>query len=224
MTVLVVAAHPDDEALGAGGAIVRHVREGERVSILILADGVTSRDPSAAHESELARRRAAAMAAAEILGADRPRFLDLPDNRLDTVAMLDLARAVEDEVRRVQPHTVYTHHAGDLNIDHRSTHEAVMTACRPVPGGVVRTVLCFETPSSTEWRAPSTATAFIPSWYVDVAATLSAKLSALTAYDEEMRAWPHPRSLEAVEHLARWRGASIGVEAAEAFVLARHWR
>ncbi len=222
MTVLIVAAHPDDEALGAGATIARHTRAGEAVSILFLADGVSSRDPEGDHEAELGRRHSAAIAAARILGANTPRFLDLPDNRLDSVAMLTLARAVEEEVERIRPNTVYTHHAGDLNVDHRSTHEAVMTACRPVATSSVNTVLCFESPSSTEWRSVAATAAFNPTWFVDVGDTLEMKLAALSAYEEELRPWPHPRSLEAIEHLGRWRGAIIGSTAAEAFVLARH--
>ena len=222
MTVLIVAAHPDDEALGAGGAIVRHTRAGDDVSILFLADGVSSRDPEGDHVEELGRRRSAALAAAHILGANTPRFLDLPDNRLDSVEALTLAQAVEKEVERVRPRVVYTHHAGDLNIDHRCTHEAVMTACRPQPSLGVVTVLQFETASSTEWRAPSSFSAFQPDWFVDISSTLDIKLRALEAYSEELRTWPHARSREALEHLARWRGATIGREAAEAFVLGRH--
>ena len=222
MTVLIVAAHPDDETLGAGATIARHARAGEEVSILFLADGVSSRDPDGDHVEELSRRRSSAIVAASTLGANPPQFLDLPDNRLDSVAMLSLARAVEEVVERIRPDTVYTHHAGDLNVDHRCTHEAVMTACRPVSTCPVKTVLCFELPSSTEWRSAAAAPGFDPTWFVDVGQTLELKLAALSAYEEEMRPWPHPRSLQAVEHLARWRGATIGSTAAEAFVLARH--
>ena len=220
--MLIVAAHPDDEALGAGATIARHTQSGEKVSVLFLADGVSSRNPEGDHEEELNRRRSAAIVAAGILGAKRPTFLDLPDNRLDRVPMLTLARAVEEEVERIHPSTVYTHHASDLNVDHRCTHEAVMTACRPSATSPVDTVLCFESPSSTEWRSAAAAPAFNPTWFVDVRDTIETKLAALAAYEEELRPWPHPRSLEAIEHLARWRGATIGSTAAEAFVLARH--
>lgn len=222
MNVLIVAAHPDDEALGAGGTIARHTRAGDEVSILFLADGVSSRDPEGDHVEELGRRRSAALAAARILGANTPRFLDLPDNRLDSVATLTLTQEVEREIERVRPKVVYTHYAGDLNIDHRCTYEAVMTACRPQPTSGVVTVLHFENASSTEWRAPSGFAAFQPDWFVDIGSTLETKFRALEAYSEELRAWPHARSREALEHLARWRGATIGREAAEAFVLGRH--
>ena len=120
-----------------------------------------------------------------------------------------------------QPSTVFTHHPGDMNVDHRCVHEAVVTACRPQPGNLVKTLLLFEVPSSTEWQTPWTAPVFAPNWFVEISQTLERKLAALDVYAAEMRPWPHPRSLQGVEHLARWRGASSGVDAAEAFVLAR---
>ena len=220
--VLVVAAHPDDEALGCGGTIAKHAVGGDEVVVVFLADGVTSRQPSTDHTAGISRRQNAARSAASILGIRDVRFGDLPDNRLDTVPMLSIARVVEAIIREVGPTTVYTHYAHDLNVDHRLVHEAVMTAVRPQPGSGIATVLTFETPSSTEWRSPQSAPAFSPNWFADITDTLDVKLLALDAYEEEMRPWPHVRSREAVEHLARWRGATIGRQAAEAFVLARH--
>ena len=227
--ILIVAAHPDDEVLGCGATIARHARAGDRVHILILADGVSARAGTsdagtgggAACAAALDARAASARAAAGILGAQPPRLLGLPDNRLDALPLLDIVRQIEAVMAELRPQVVYTHHAGDLNIDHRIAHQAVMTACRPQPGAVCRRILCFEVPSSTEWQTPRAADAFVPDWYVDVHTTLEHKFEALRAYADELRPWPHPRSLEAVEHLARWRGASIGVDAAEAFMLAR---
>ena len=222
MTVLVVAAHPDDEALGCGGTIARHAAAGDDVVVVFIADGVTSRAPDEDRSAELERRQEAARAAAAILGVRDVRFGDLPDNRLDTVPLLSVAQAVEAVVRDVGPTTIYTHFAHDLNVDHRLVHEAVITAVRPQPGAAVTTVLTFETPSSTEWRAPGAGTPFAPDWFVDITDTLDLKLRALDAYAEEMRPWPHPRSREAITHLAHWRGSTVGRIAAEAFVLARH--
>ena len=217
--VLVVAAHPDDEVLGCGATIARHTAAGDRVHILILADGVGARQGNHGNTSQTRVR--AAEAAAAILRAEQPRLLDLPDNRLDSSPLLDIVQRVEAVVTEVKPKILYTHHAGDLNIDHRITHQAVMTACRPVPGACWRRILCFEVASSTEWQTPSAADAFLPNWFVDVTETLTHKLDALQAYAAELRPWPHPRSLQAIEHLARWRGANVGLEAAEAFMLAR---
>lgn len=223
MKVLVVAAHPDDEVLGCGGAMARHAAAGDEVRVLILAEGATSRRTKRA----LARDRAAlaslgraAKLAARRLGGARVELERFPDNRMDGVELLDVVKAVERRVAAFRPEVVYTHHAADLNVDHRVTHQAVLTACRPLPGSSVARILCFEIPSSTEWQAPA-AGVFAPDWFVDISSTLPAKLKALQAYSSEMRPWPHPRSLRAVEHLARWRGASAGLEAAEAFVLAR---
>ncbi|HJU50434.1 MAG TPA: PIG-L deacetylase family protein [Pseudogulbenkiania sp.] len=218
-SVLVVAAHPDDEVLGCGGTIAAHVARGDEVHVAILAQGLNSRGPASAEA--FAHLHAAATRARTILGASTLALFDYPDNRLDTVALLDLVKEVERLIEQHQPSRVYTHIASDLNIDHRRTHEAVITACRPVPGHPVDSVLCFEVPSSTEWVPAASGMPFVPNWFHDITATLDKKLAALEAYATEMRLFPHPRSLEAVRHLAAWRGASVGFGAAEAFVLAR---
>jgi N-acetylglucosamine malate deacetylase 1 len=221
--ILVVAAHPDDEALGCGATLARAARKGAAVHIAFLADGVGAREPTAAGVGrELGARRAAAEQAARILGARSAEHFDFPDNGLDTVPLLEVARVVEGLVAKYSPDTVFTHHAGDLNVDHRRAFQAVATACRPQPGYPVERILCFEVPSSTEWQPPGAgAIAFSPQLFVDVTQEMGTKRLALEAYAAEMRPWPHPRSYEAVEHLAHWRGASVGCEAAEAFVVAR---
>lgn len=219
--ILVVAAHPDDEALGCGGTIARWVDEGAEVHLAFMADGIGARIPGPEEERALHQRRDAANSAANILGATSVKFDDLPDNQLDSIPLLDIAQGVEALINRYQPETVLTHHAGDLNIDHRRVHQAVMTACRPQSGHPVKTLLCFEVMSSTEWQPACTSIPFEPHWYVDISTTLDRKLAALDAYSEEMRPWPHPRSIKAVDYRARWHGATIGCEAAEAFMLAR---
>lgn len=224
MTTLILAAHPDDEVLGCGGTMARLAAEGHAVHVVIAAEGATSRDATrdrAARADDLSALAAAAREAGRILGAASVEILDLPDNRMDSLDRLNIVKTVEAVVARLQPHTVFTHHAGDVNIDHRRLHEALVTACRPQPGHSVRRLLFFEVPSSTEWQPPGSAPAFQPSVYSDISRTLALKRRALEAYASEMRPWPHARSLEAVEHLARWRGASAGVEAAEAFVMGR---
>ena len=221
--VLVIAAHPDDEVLGCGGTLLKLARAGAEIHLAFLADGIGARNPDPAQrQAELDQRRAAARAAADILGAASIHFDALPDNRLDSIPLLDLTQRVEALIARHRPTTLLTHHVGDLNIDHRRTHQAVMTACRPQSGHPVRTLLCFEVPSSTEWQPPGSGTPFTPNWFVDIGATLDGKLAALAAYAAEVRDWPHPRSREGVQYLARWRGATVGCEAAEAFMLARH--
>lgn len=218
-TVLVIAAHPDDEVLGCGGSIAWHAARGDQVHVAIMAQGLFSRGTPA--EAEQAALRSACKNANAILGVASLECFDLPDNRLDSLDLLDIVQQVEALVQRHQPGVVYGHWSGDVNIDHRLLHEAVVTACRPQPGHPVHTLLFFEVASSTEWQIPHSAPAFLPNWFNDISQTLDAKLRALDAYAMEMRAWPHPRSVRALEHLARWRGATVGVDAAEAFVLGR---
>lgn len=222
--VLVVAAHPDDELLGCGGAVAKHAAAGDPVHILIVAEGATSRSPhrdARDHSSELSRLRDAAVRAAAAVGAKTPIFGMLPDNRLDSVDLLDVVKVVEGVVERVRPGVVYTHHGADLNVDHRIVHSAVLTACRPLPETGVRAIYAFETVSSTEWASAALGEGFWPTHYVDVTPYMAQKLKALSCYDMEMRPAPHARSLENVAALAHVRGMSVGVAAAEAFMVLR---
>ena len=223
-SVLVVAAHPDDEVLGCGGTIARHADAGDQVQVLIVAEGATSRQQQRDRlqaGDELSTLAQAAQTAGSILGAAGVELFDLPDNRLDSLDRLDLIKRIEQHIDHHQPQVVYVHHAGDVNVDHRRLHEALVTACRPTPGHPVRRLLSFEVASSSEWQPPGSAPAFQPNWFVDISVQWQRKREALVAYASEMRPWPHARSLEALEHLARWRGAQVGVEAAEAFCLLR---
>ncbi len=220
--VLAVAAHPDDEILGCGGVLASHAARGDTVHIVIVAEGTTSRaarrEPEG-REPELTALKAAALRAASTIGAEEPRLLGLPDNRLDTLPLLDIIKPIEAVVEAVAPEIVYTHHTSDLNVDHRIVHQAVVTACRPLPGSPVRAVYAFETVSSTEWQ--SAGDAFRPQRWVDIEPFLHLKVRALEAYAAEMRPFPHARSLEAVEALARVRGAAAGLKAAECFMVVR---
>ncbi|MGO8755128.1 MAG: PIG-L deacetylase family protein [Gallionellaceae bacterium] len=221
---LVIAAHPDDEVLGCGATIARLAAEGWAVHVLIVAEGSTSRnavrDP-AMHEGKLSDLAKCAEAANRILGSASLKLNSLPDNRMDGVELLDIVKLVEAEIDRRKPCLVLTHHAGDVNIDHRVLHDAVIAACRPQPQHPVKNLLFFEVPSSTEWRPAASGMYFAPNYYYDVTAYLEKKLEALRAYAPEIRSFPHPRSIEATEHLARWRGATVGYHAAEAFMLGR---
>ncbi|WP_392534983.1 PIG-L deacetylase family protein [Nostoc sp. C117] len=222
--ILVVAAHPDDEVLGCGGAIAKHTQQGDIVHVLILAEGATSRTPQRDRKKlqhELSALAEVAHQASEILGVTSLTLHDFPDNRMDSCDLLDIIKVIEQEIVQYQPEIIYTHHIGDVNIDHCRIHQAVVTATRPMPGSTVKTLLFFEIASSTEWQTPGSARAFVPNWFVDISETLSLKREALAAYESEMHPWPHARSVEALEHLAHWRGASVGVEAAEAFILGR---
>ena len=215
-----VAAHPDDEVLGCGGFIAARVKSGDEVDVTFLSDGVTSRDKNLGI-SEIEARRIAARSASNVLGVKDVSFGDFPDNKLDSVPILEVIKTIEAVVKRVRPSIVVTHFGGDLNIDHRIVNQAVLTACRPTANQVVKQVIFFEVPSSTEWQVPTEGQAFVPNWFEDISQTLELKVKALMMYEHELREWPHPRSVKAVEHLAHWRGASCGVDAAEAFVLGR---
>lgn len=223
-SALVVAAHPDDEVLGCGGTMARLADEGWAVHVLILAEGATSRDPSRNREaqteslSELAR---CAHAAADRLGVAGLELGDFADNRMDGGELLDVVKRIEATIARVAPSRVLTHCGADVNVDHRIIHDAVIAATRPKPGAPVRELWFFEVASSTEWRPPTSLSSFTPALYVDISSTLDRKLAALADYAPEMESFPHPRSIEAVRHLAHWRGATVGVAAAEAFEVGR---
>jgi len=221
--IAVIAAHPDDEVLGCGGTIARLANEGYSVHILLMADGESSRGgiEQSIDPSLLAARNTAADNACNILGCRSVEMLNLPDNRLDGLDLLDIIKRIEAFIEHYCPTTILTHHAGDVNIDHRIVHDAVIAACRPQPNHPVKELLFFEVPSSTEWRPPGSAEAFNPNVFIDISKTLSLKMGALKAYESELRMFPHPRSLKAVEALAQWRGATAGFEAAEAFSLGR---
>jgi len=164
--------------------------------------------------------RRSAREAAAILGASIS-FGGYADNRMDAVDLLDVIKSVERVISEFRPERVYTHHLGDVNVDHRIVHQAAVTACRPVAGQSVRSLLFFETPSSTEWQPAASDRLFAPNWFVPISSTMEKKRKALVAYASEMREFPHPRSLAAIEHLAGWRGACAGLTAAEAFMLGR---
>jgi N-acetylglucosamine malate deacetylase 1 len=220
--ILVAAAHPDDEVIGCGGTIARHVAEGDKVFLLIFADGESARQPSGQVNKkslEKMRERAAAKCGQK-LGISEIRFLRLPDNQLDTLPMLSLVRSVEDALAEWKPETVYTHYGHDLNMDHKQVFQATITACRPYPDQCVREILLFETLSSTEWIAPIDRP-FSPNRFVDISRYLDQKVDALKAYQKELRSFPHPRSLDGVIGLARVRGQSVGISVAESFELVR---
>jgi LmbE family N-acetylglucosaminyl deacetylase len=190
-----------------------------------MAEGGTSRDKTRDYElrsDEISLLSRSAQKSGEILGAASVKLLGLPDNRMDSIDRLHVIKLVEKEVERLKPHTVVTHFSGDLNIDHRITNEAVMTACRPQPGHCVRRLLAFEVLSSTEWRPDGSNTMFCPNWFEDVSETIDRKIEALKIYETEMREWPHARSLKNAKNLAYLRGNSVGCSAAEAFILLRN--
>jgi N-acetylglucosamine malate deacetylase 1 len=219
--VAAIFAHPDDEVLGCGGAMVRHSEAGDDVRILLLATGLRSR--GSANDAAIIKLRDEARQAASVVGARTIDFADFPDNAMDSVPLLDVVKRVEEFLSAFAADVVYTHHDGDLNIDHGVVHRAALTALRPVPGAKRAEILACEVNSSTEWNSPSHPP-FVPTDFLEIAPYIDRKVKALEQYRGEIRPWPHPRSSEGVRALARWRGAQCGVEAAEAFRLVRRVR
>lgn len=223
-TILAVVAHPDDETIGVGGTLARHAARGDTVHILILGDGVMARYAERTEEAkdDIERRRDRASQAADTLGATSTTFEEFPDNEFDNVSLLTLTQRIEGAIERHTPDIIYTHHYGDLNIDHERTCRAVLTATRPLADMPVEEVLAFETLSASEWSTPEASNAFQPTTFVDIEDTLETKLDAMDAYADELRDPPHPRSREAIEQNARLWGHKTGFKAAEAFEELRH--
>jgi N-acetylglucosamine malate deacetylase 1 len=218
--ILVVAAHPDDESLGCAGTIASHVERGDKVHVIFMSDGVTSRADTKVEE--VRARKKAAKDACSILGVEKsPEFLGFPDNRMDTIALLDIVMTLEQVINKIKPEIIYTHHFGDLNIDHRITHQAVMTVCRPQPKSFVSEIYSFEVLSSTGWNSSRSENEFIPNVFIDIRKTWQKKIKALYCYNDELRDFPHTRSYKNIEALATYRGANVGIEYAEAFALER---
>lgn len=221
--ILVVAAHPDDEVLGLGATIRKHINSGDVVECVILGEGMTSRAQSRedSNKSALSELHNQTLKAAEFIGFRNVYFSGLPDNRFDSVDLLDIIKEVDKHIQNFKPEIIYTHHYGDLNIDHRRTFEAVITASRPIGEYFVKEIYCFETPSSTEWNFKYGDNSFKPNVFVDVEHTLDAKLKAMECYKSEIRDYPHPRSIEALEIIAARWGTVVGKKYAEAFELIR---
>ncbi len=224
MKVLVVVAHPDDEVLGCGGTIAKYSKNGYKVNIVIVAEGLTSRD----NERNLNKRllqlnslKKQSKESSQILGANSIEFLNLPDNRLDSLDLIEIVKKIEKIVFKFKPQEIFTHHHGDLNIDHRIVHQAVMTAARPHSADFVKKIITFENPSSTEFQSLSFNSYFKPNYFQNIENFLPLKIKALKKYKSEIRQWPHSRSTKFLEILAKYRGSISGLKFAEAFFIER---
>ncbi len=215
--ILVIAAHPDDEVLGCGGVIARHSTRGDNVQVVVVSRGA----PDIFPQKEVEQTRSELAAAHQLLGVDGVHFLDFPAPRLDMVPCHELADRLTRLVREIQPQTVYAPHWGDLHSDHKAVYWATMVATRPTCGSRVQRLLCYETLSETEWGGPSADSAFSPTVFIDIGEFLSIKLQAMACYRTQLKEFPQSRSLRSLEALARLRGSTVGLDAAEAFVLVR---
>lgn len=219
--ILIIAAHPDDEVLGCGGTVRRLVDEGYEAYTLILGEGITSRDRERGVEKrkkEINDLKKHAKEANHIIGVKKIFFYSFPDNRFDTVPILDIIKIIENVKRQLKPSIIFTHYQQDLNVDHKITYNAVITATRPISDESVREIYSFEILSSTEWAYPCS---FSPNVFFIINETIQHKIKAMEAYKSELRSVPHPRSLQGIKINAESWGMRIGVGNAEAFVCVR---
>ena len=224
--ILIVVAHPDDELLGLGATMNKLINEANVYTrVVILGEGITSRDilrDVASREIDLANHRYNAELATKTIGYHELELYQFPDNRFDSVPLLDIIKVVETEKNQFKPDIIFTHHGGDVNIDHQRTFEAVITATRPMQHEVARSIFTFETPSGTEWRSVTDPRHFLPNFFISFSENnLQSKTDAMECYQYEKRSYPHPRSPKALEIQAQRWGISVGVEYAEAFCLVR---
>ncbi|MBX0331337.1 PIG-L family deacetylase [Oscillochloris sp. ZM17-4] len=217
MNVVVVAAHADDEVLGCGGVMARHAAQGDAVHVLIVTRGIPEIFPPD-HVDLIFRELRAAHA---LLGGAGIHFLDFPSPRLDTVAGYLLADAIKRVVQELRPEVVYAPYQGDLHGDHQAVYQATLVAARPIDDCSVRRLLCYETLSETDWASPFGNNTFTPTVFVEITDFLELKLKAMECYRTQTKAAPHSRSLPSIEALARLRGGTVSVSAAEAFMLVR---
>lgn len=220
--ILIIAAHPDDEVLGCGGTIARLSNEGAEIYTLILGEGKTSRGTSHLNKEfdrEKIELKQDAIKANSIIGCNNVFFKDFPDNRFDSVDLIDIVKSIDSIKNEIKPNTILTHYANDLNIDHKITYNAVLTATRPMEDESVKSIYSFEVLSSTEWNYPIM---YSPNVFSDITNTWDLKLKAMEAYSSELREYPHSRSLKAIEENAKTWAFKSGINGyVEAFYMVR---
>ncbi len=215
--ILIVAAHPDDEILGCGGSILK-LKKNNDINVLFMTNGVSARGKNKVNEK---KRKNACLKLFKYLGIPKPQFFNFPDNQLDKIALLKIIKKIEIKINSFRPDTIFTHYSNCLNIDHRKTFEAVNTACRPINNLSVKKILSFEIPSSTDW-ALFRGKNFQPNYYIDISKFLNEKVNLIKFYKDELRNYPHSRSIKSIKSLATLRGVSCGVKYAEGFYLNRY--
>jgi LmbE family N-acetylglucosaminyl deacetylase len=221
--ILIIAAHPDDEILGCGGTAAKLAQEGHQIFTLILGEGKTSRYEADKTDfsQEIEELNREIRQANKIIGVKEVFVRSFPDNSFDSVPLLEIVKEIEAIIEQVKPDIVFTHHVGDLNIDHQIAHRAVLTSARPMKDKCIKEIYAFEVPSSTEWNAFSRETAFIPNVFVDITETIDVKAKAMAEYKSELREYPHPRSIQHIKDLAKVNGTKVGLDYSENFVLIR---
>lgn len=215
--ILVIAPHPDDEMIGVGGTIAKRAAHGDSVFVCVITKGV---EPLFAAEL-VSRTRQECREADQLLGVEETIFLDFPSVMLETVPRYELNGKISEVVQRIKPDEAYIPHRGDMQLDHQMVVDAAMVALRPKYQHVVKRIYAYETLSETGWNIPNTVNEFIPTVYEDISDYIDAKLSAMRLFETQLEPFPAARSIGAIEALARYRGTTVGVTAAESFVLIR---
>jgi len=218
-TILIIAAHPDDEVLGCFGTVAKMINKGYEAYTLILSGGKTSRGE--VEQKELDELKNEMFEANKLIGIKEVFQANFPDNAFDSVPLLTIVKKIEEIKDKIQPSIIFTHHIGDMNVDHQITHKAVLTATRPMKDECVKTIYSMEIPSSTEWNSFSKETAFVPNVFFDVTETIDKKVEAMSLYQSELRKYPHPRSLDFIKELAKTNGIKVGLNYSENFMLIR---
>jgi len=214
--ILVTCAHPDDETLGMGGTLYLNAKKGNEIFVLIFTDGETSRGIKTAN---IEKRKKQSKNALSILGITKSKFLKYNDQKLDAVPLIELTQEIEKIIKQWKPDVVYTHFWGDVNQDHKAIFRATQIAVRPTPLQIVKELICFETPSSTEWGTPNEC--FVPNYFVDIKSSIKKKIQAFEKYEKEVMKFPHPRSSEGIQNRSKYWGSTVGLNFVEAFIKLR---
>jgi LmbE family N-acetylglucosaminyl deacetylase len=218
--LLIIVAHPDDEVLGCGGTVARFVNKNNySAKSIILSKGMLSRGKE--YEKYLNKLKESSLKANKTIGVDSVTFYNFPDNSFDTVSLLKIIKTIEKEIFDFKPDVIFTHYGNDLNVDHRRTFEAVLTACRPQPGFFNPEIYSFYIPSSSDWVDGEILKSFTPNIFFNIENYLDLKLKALSYYKTEMKEYPHSRSLESVKIFSQYWGNRVGLKYVEPFKLIR---
>lgn len=218
--ILVIAPHADDEILGCGATIARHVSEGARVQIAILTNA-SEGSPELFSKDYIARLRKEALMAHEMLGVEKTIFRELPAPKLDQLSVSDVSQVISEIIELFKPNRIYIPFENDLHNDHKIIFQSCLVAARPLPESKIEKILAYETLSETEWAAPFPQNAFVPNYYINIEHFLETKIQAFELFESQIKQFPHPRSSKTIEALARFRGSTVGYAAAESFMLIR---
>lgn len=222
--ILVIAAHPDDEVLGMGGTIAKYATQGSEIALLIVTDGSTSQYKDNPNLKDIIiEKKLETQNCADLLGIKKIYYGNLPDMKLDTVPHVEVNEVIGKVILDFSPTAVFTHFSGDVNKDHQCVYKSTLVACRPTPEQCVEKLFLYSVPSSTEWNLQASHTTFFPNWYENIEGDFAdIKYKAMNCYKEELREYPHPRSIEYLQNADKAEGNRVGMKIAESFMLVRN--